>query len=148
MHPDFEAIYNNLISLLQDDIPELCELSPSGRNYQPFPKMRKVHHFEWGFPGHGAIKKYFMIQIHFENDKEETNLYYLNKVIVNKEKIENETGEGVIIEEHWDPGEKYASRMYIKKDISKYGNNLLSEDFLQWAKRTTLIFYKNVNGLL
>lgn len=126
---EYLAFYTDLIKRFDKVMPDL-RIKPSFYSYCKVPAGLVGAHFEWQFVG--RPRSAFHVALHFESAKKDYNLKMINKLAELKPKLEEATGEELIIQKDW--GKAWA-RMYIEKPEGK-----MTEEVKEWAIDKMKIF--------
>ena len=128
---EYDKFYVEIINRLKGDIPISYNL-PSGRSYYAISVNLSGAHLELAF--HGKPRSSFGVELHFEKDDKESNLKFIEYFEKFVPKLEQSTGEKVIVQKDW--GTRW-TRLYIEKPEGK-----MTEELKSWAVEKMKIFYK------
>jgi hypothetical protein len=118
----YNEFYNELIDRLKAILPRNYA-KPMSKNYYQIPTGKTKTHFEWAF--HGRPRSSFAVELHFESGDRQFNLKLIEKLEKFVPKLEEATGEKVIVQKEW--GKNWA-RMYIEKNEGR-----MTEELKEWA---------------
>lgn len=129
---EYINFYNGLIKRLKLSVNKIF-LPPKGRNYYQIPTKHGTEHgihFEWAF--HGRPRSSFGVELHFETSDVNYNRTIIDRFVKFIPKIEELTGEKVIVQKEWG---RYWSRIYIEKNEGR-----ITPELEDWALKNMKIF--------
>lgn len=128
---EYVRFYEDLIDGLKKKIP-IQYPEPVPRAYYQIPTSISSVHFEWAF--HGRPRDSFGVELHLEKGNKDFNTRTISLLEKFRTKIEEKTGEKVIIQKDW--GKAWA-RLYIEKAEGK-----MTPELKEWAVEKMVTLYE------
>lgn len=127
---EYVEFYRGLVRSIREKVTvSFRERNP--KSYYQIPTGIGGVHFEWGF--HGRPRSSFGVELHFEKADKDENRKLLKEMEKLKDKIEQEAGENVVLQQDW--GKKW-SKLYLEKNEGK-----MTDELKKWAVEKMTILY-------